>query len=185
KIRNADSWQWLTVPVRYEFGQRISEVMVDDSKGWREKHLKSLEMSYSRAPSFREYFPAISEIIMKKSEMLVDISTELIEYFLVSLGISKRIVKSSTLGISTVSTERLVDICVKLGADTYVSGPGGEEYLDERVFARPGIKLEYQRFRHPEYRQVFRGFEPNMAVVDLIFSEGQKSMSIIRSGREE
>ncbi|MGB2630330.1 MAG: WbqC family protein, partial [Candidatus Omnitrophota bacterium] len=45
KIRNVEGWQWLTVPVLHEFGQKISEVKIDNEKNWKDKHLKSLELN--------------------------------------------------------------------------------------------------------------------------------------------
>ena len=43
------------------------------------------------------------------------------------------------------STERLVDICVKYGATTYLSGIGAKEYLNESLFEEKGINVEYQK----------------------------------------
>ena len=43
------------------------------------------------------------------------------------------------------STERLVDICVKYGATTYLSGIGAKEYLNESLFKEKGINVEYQK----------------------------------------
>ena len=43
------------------------------------------------------------------------------------------------------STARLVDICVQLGADAYLSGLGAKEYLDESLFEKENIKVIYQQ----------------------------------------
>ena len=185
KIRNAESWQWLTVPVVYDFGRLLSEVKIDNKTGWRTKHLKSIEMNYSRAPYFKGYSGFFEELYGKEWSLLADLNSEMILYLKERLGIKTRLIKSSELGIKSSATNRLVDICGKLNADVYLSGAGGAEYLDEALFAAAGIKLEYQSYEHPVYKQAFDGFEPNMAVIDLMFMEGDKSLKIIRGGREK
>ena len=45
--------------------------------------------------------------------------------------------------IKTKSSQRLIDICKTVGANEYVSGMGGKNYLDESLFDKNGIKLEY------------------------------------------
>lgn len=183
KIRNAESWQWLTVPVLYDFGQPLNEVKIDNKTDWRTKHLKSIELNYSRAPYFKDYFAFFEDIYRREWDLLADVSAEIITRLKERLGIKARLVKSSELGIKSSATNRLVDICRKLDADVYLSGAGGSEYLDEALFAAAGIKLEYQTYKHPVYKQVFDGFEPNMAVIDLMFMEGAKSLETIREGR--
>ncbi len=185
KIRNAESWQWLTVPVVYDFGQLLSEVKIDNKNDWRMKHLKSIELNYSRAPYLKDYFGFFESLYRKEWGLLADINTEIITYLKERLGIKTRLVKSAELGIKSSATNRLVDICRELDADVYLSGAGGAEYLDESLFAASGIKLEYQTYKHPVYKQVFDGFEPNMAVIDLMFMEGARSMEIIREGRDK
>lgn len=42
-------------------------------------------------------------------------------------------------------TERLVNICQLIGADTYLSGTSGEKYLDLELFKKSGIKVIFQQ----------------------------------------
>ncbi|MDP8299242.1 MAG: WbqC family protein [Candidatus Tantalella remota] len=183
KIRNADGWQWITVPVVFEFGQKITEVGIDNKQPWKEKHLRSLEMNYSRADGFKEHFSFFKDAYEKEWKTLVDINGHFINYLKDVLGIQTEIVISSSLGIKTEKTRRLIDICEALNADTYISGAGGADYLEESEFPAHGITLEFQDYKHPEYRQMYEGFESYMSIVDLLFCQGGKSLEIIRSGR--
>ena len=38
------------------------------------------------------------------------------------------------------SSKRLLNICKKLGADTYISGIGGKRYLDEKLFEKNFVR---------------------------------------------
>lgn len=80
-------------------------------------------------------------------------------------------------------TGRLVDICKRLGADTYLSGAGGQGYLDLSQFEAAGIRVAFQAFEHPVYPQRFGPFEPFMSVADLLFNCGAESLEIVRRGR--
>ena len=184
KIRNAEGWQWITVPVLHEFGQKIYEIKIDNQRDWREKHLKSIEQNYSQAPYFKENFSFCKEILEKEWEHLVELNIGFVQHLKKGLGISTDIVRSSTLGIETDKTERLVDICKHLQADIYLSGTGGSDYLEEEKFQESGIQLEYQKYTHPEYKQVYNGFCPHMSVIDLLFCCGSESLNIIREGRK-
>jgi hypothetical protein len=74
---------------------------------------------------------------------------------------------------------------MKLKADTYLSGLGGKEYLQEEKFTQAGIRLEYQQFTHPRYHQQFMAkvddFIPYMSALDLLFNEGPGSREILLS----
>ena len=183
KIRNAESWQWLTVPVKYSFGQLLNEIKVDNAKDWRSSHMKSLELNYSRAPFYREHSAFFQEAFSREWDFLADININLINYLKEALGIKARIVISSELKVSSTATRRLVDICKLLGGDTYLSGAGGSDYLEEKMFGDSGIKLEFQEYKHPVYEQVRGPFEPFMSTVDLLFLKGPESLGIMRSGR--
>nr|HRD17677.1 WbqC family protein [Candidatus Neomarinimicrobiota bacterium] len=50
------------------------------------------------------------------------------------------------------------------------------------LFAKNDIKLKFQSFEHPVYRQMTNDFLPNMSVLDLLFNEGQRANSIIQGG---
>ena len=52
--------------------------------------------------------------------------------------------------------------------------------MDEPLFAQNGIKLVYQDFKHPEYKQRYEPFVPLMSIVDLLFNCGQSSVDLFR-----
>ena len=60
-----------------------------------------------------------------------------------------------------------------MGGDTYLSGPKGRDYLDVALFEKKGIRVEFQDFKHPVYKQRYEGFEPNMAAIDALFNVGE------------
>jgi len=59
------------------------------------------------------------------------------------LGIKTRIEEDYITELK--STDRLVDICKKFGATTYLAGQGGLDYLDDSLFKNENIEVIYQK----------------------------------------
>jgi len=172
RIRTKDGWQWITVPVRYRFGEEIREIEINNNTNWKHKHLQALLTNYGRAPCFKKHIDFFKEAYSRNWEFLVDINLHFIRYIAEALGIKTETILSSQLDVKTTGTQRLIDITKKVGADTYLSGPGGREYLETEEFKEAGVELVFQEFRHPEYKQQFGGFISNLSVVDFLFNCG-------------
>lgn len=179
KIRTKDGWIWLTVPVASRHGERqkICDVAIDNSVDWRRQHIESLRSWYGRAPFFNEHLPFFEDAYNRRWERLVDISTHIIKYLLAKFSISTPLSFEAELDIRSAKTDRIIEICRKMNADTYLSGAGGRDYLDEEKLGQSGIKLAYQDYKHPAYRQQFMkdkdDFIPYMSALDLLFNEGR------------
>ena len=61
---------------------------------------------------------------------------------------------------------------------------GAREFLEIEKFKAASIDIEFQRYEHPTYNQLFGEFIPYMSVIDLLFNEGENSLAIICSGRK-
>lgn len=183
RIRSRDGALWITVPVRTQgrFNQHINEVAIDNRSAWQRKVLKSIELNYAKTPYFTTYWPFFSEVLSGESEVLAEFNEELIRGCIRFLGIEVEIVRCSDLGVVARGTDLIVEMCKVVGADAYVSGQSGREYLDEDIVASSGIDIVYQRFNHPQYRQVAEPFIPQMSVIDLLFNEGEKAGEYVRS----
>ncbi len=185
RIRIKGKWIWLTVPVKAKghFHERIDRVEIDNERDWAQDHCKSLQSWYAHAPYFKEYFPFFADTYSRRWERLIDLNVHIIRYLLGVLKINTDIKFESEIGTTTMSTDRIIEICRKLQSDAYLSGSGGRQYLKEEKFAQAGIRLDYQEFKHPSYRQQFTekggDFVPYMSVIDLLFNEGPASGGII------
>ncbi len=188
RIKTPTGLQWLTVPVifRGRLGQRIVDVEIREPEFWRD-HLRAIELNYRRAPFFDKYFSAVNELLRaaSSSPRLADFTIGLFGWLMETLGITTPIVRSSDLGVSGKRTQLLAEICGVLGATTYISPLGSADYLlsELTILTDRGIDVVFQHYEHPQYRQMFPPFEAHASVLDLLFSEGENSLSIIRSGR--
>lgn len=180
RIKTVQNWQWITVPVRYRFPEKINEVQINNTTNWSKKHLQALITNYSRAPYFKAYISIFEDIFSKEWELISELNVHLIERLRSVLDIQeKRTVISSDLNLRKDPTDRLIDICKALGADTYLAGQGGADYMDLERFKKNGLKLIIQEFNHPIYPQLYKDFQPHLSVVDLLFNCGPESMKMI------
>jgi hypothetical protein len=191
KIRTKDSYMWLTVPVVYkgQGRQKIRDVKIDNGSDWARKHCRSLKSWYGGAKFFKDHFLFFEDVYNKKWEKLIDLNIHIIKYFLKQLEINVFLYYESEIGTTTQSTDRIIEIGKKIKADTYLSGIGGKDYLEEEKFSQAEIKLEYQEFIHPMYQQRYMenkdSFLPYMSAIDLLFNEGPESKKILRNKKQK
>ncbi|MBN2406062.1 MAG: WbqC family protein [Elusimicrobia bacterium] len=174
RIKTPDGALWLTVPVivKGKYYQNINEVKINNEQDWRGDHLQSIRYNYSSAKHFERYYHIFEKLYSEEWESLLDLNMETVRIMLEAFGIKKESVLSSSLSIGTQKTERLIDICTRLGADVYLSGQGARDYMDEEMFRQKGIRLVYQEFVHPEYTQNFGGFISHLSALDYLFNCG-------------
>ena len=162
----------LKIPVEQHLGDLICNVRTRDELKWKEKHLKTLQMNYSKAECFKEIFPKYSEIILENYSSLSELNIEINKFFCKGFGIQTKIIKSSEMNITTSREERVIDICKFVGADEYLSGNGARVYQTEEHFTENRLKLTYLDYKPITYRQLWGEFLPCMSVIDYIFNCG-------------
>ncbi len=182
KIRTPDGSCWLTVPVMTSgrFGDLpINQIEIANNQGWAAKHWKSLRLNYAKAPYFGQHAPYFEGVFSRPWHRLSDLAGDITAYLLDAFSIRTKMHTSSQMSASGKKDELVLNLCRELGASVYLSGPLGRNYLREEMFHEAGIEVRYDDYRHPEYPQVHRGFEPYMAAVDLLFNAGPASLDII------
>jgi len=177
KIRIFHGWKWLTVPVEKK-PLPINEIKIRNKltpKGvkWSDAHFRDIMDNYKDAPYYHTHESKLDTIYKIKYNKLFDLNMALINFFKWAFQINTKLIFSSELGLTSKSTERLVEMVEALGGDVYLSGPMGRDYLDISLFDNKGIKVEFQDFKHPVYNQRYEGFIPDMSGIDALFNTGE------------
>jgi WbqC-like protein family len=175
RIKTANGIEWLTIPVvsKGRFEQPIDEVEIE--KSWADKHWRTLELAYKRAPFFQYYAPAIKGWyeLADKQNRLTDVNAVFLSGICGILGLKTRITRDTAYPAEGVKTERLLGIVRAAGADRYLSGPSARAYFDEPAFKAAGVTPEWMDYSgYPEYPQLHGGFEHAVSVLDLLFNTG-------------
>lgn len=186
RIRTADGWQWLTVPVHYRFPMSIREVTLDDEGGrWRRKHREALRIHYARSPFRAAVLPALEALLNEPFDSLAALNGRSVRLIAGLLGVRTPIDLASEIpGLPEGADDRLVALCRHFGCAEYLAGAGGADYMDLETYRRAGVRVAFQDFRHPAYSQAYPGFEPNLSAVDLLLNCGPGSIARIRETRE-
>jgi hypothetical protein len=181
----------LTVPVvQRSRDELIQDKLVDNTQDWRTKHRRAIaEFCYPKAPYWSDFGSDIVEIYDREWQHLVDLAIASTDLILKLFDVRTPTVRSSRLGeFHGSKSELIAQIAAKAGATTLLSGDGARGYMDPELFAEYGVDIEWQDFRHPEYRQFCRGegdFLPRMAAIDLLLNEGPAGIDLLRAARGE
>jgi len=174
KIRTKDGWQWLTVPVEKDNHKPINEVKIINDIKWQLKYLNTIKQNYQKSEKFNFYYLDIENIILGNWSSIGHLNERLLKLFLNWFNIKTSIIRSSELNLQHLNegTITLLEICQKVGADTYLSGPSGKDYLDLSLFEKNNIKVIFHEFTHPIYKQQYEPFIPGMSALDYLFNCG-------------
>lgn len=186
RIKTANGELMLSVPVKTagRFHQQINEVEIDHSTRFHDKHVKSIEAAYRKAPFFRDNFAAIATLISSEEVRLGRFNEALIRFLAERLGVTTPIVVGSELAATGSSTELTVNQCLELGATSFLAAAGSRPYVSaEPRFAEHGIAVEFHEYEHPRYPQLHGPFLPYMAAVDAIFNVGPEAGALL-TGRD-
>lgn len=162
----------LKVPIEHKFGDKINEVRTRDELKWKEKHLKTITMNYSKSKYFHDYFQTFRELILSDYNNLAEMNITINKWICNQFGFNIEFYQTSNMDIHTAKEERVIDLCTALEADVYISGNGARAYQIDEHFSERGVKLQYTDYRPIEYPQLWKEFLPNMSVIDYIFNCG-------------
>jgi len=172
---------WITVPVwKKGLGlQRIDEVRICYERPWARKHLLSLQTAYLKSPYFDEHSRILEKAFSEEFERVLDLNLAIIHHLMAAFGLRSRIVLLSSLGISSQGTERIIEVCKRLGASQYLAQRPAKKYLHEAAFQDAGIEVTYFTPPTPVYPQLWGEFIANLSALDLLFNCGPKSFDIL------
>ena len=107
--------------------------------------LRTLEMAYHKAPFFAEGYALAEKVLGLPEDNLALFLEHGIRQVCAYLGIETPIGRSSDLPGNDrfKREERIYDFCARLGADTYINAPGGQQLYSFEEFERRGIRLRF------------------------------------------
>lgn len=135
---------WLTIPlVKGSQNRLINEIEIIQDPAWKRKMMRKVEFSYHGAPFANELLRLFSRILNAASGSLAKFLCWHLREVADFIGFEATIEPTSAIypkeGRS--GQDRILDICRREGAKTYVNLPGGRELYDPRSFASAGIEL--------------------------------------------
>ena len=157
RIQTTNKIDTLTVPVQN--GNKkvlIKDIKIDYSQDWTRRHWGAIHSGYGKSPFFEYYSEYFKKLFDKKPDFLFDLNQEILTICLKLLRLEKKI-------IFTENYQKKVE-------------------TDYRGLIHP--KRDYESnnlYQSLAYRQNFGSeFEPNLSILDLLFCQGNQSISVLK-----
>ena len=184
RVKTAAGPVWLTVPVfnKNHYALKLKDVLIRNDMPWRRKHWKTIALSYAKAPYASRYLPFFEDLYRQEWKKLSEFNEHMLKFLLAQLGIQVAFSRLSEMELQSKKSSLVLEMCQRLQPDVYLFGAQGRTYADEAAFHDAGIRLEFQDYLHPTYRQQHGPFVSHLSVIDLLFNHGPDSLEIIMSG---
>ena len=132
--------------------------------------LRSFQVSYGRAPFFASTFSLLQRVLEQDHEDIASLSRASVEAVCDHLDLQVRRVPSSAAygNEELTAAERLLDICRREGATTYVNVAGGRALYEADAFQQRGIALRFLSSRPFDYPQLGAPFVPWLSILDVL-----------------
>jgi hypothetical protein len=170
---------YITVPLQQASqNKHICDTMIVSSRTWRDKLTKTVEYTYRNTPHFDEVFPVVEHLIRYPAENLADYLAYQLQTLSRLLGISTDFVVTSRIyGNNEIAgQERVLDICRREGATTYINAQGGQKLYGTDAFSSAGIDLRFIFMRPLTYKQYGTGFTPNLSIIDVMMFNSKREI---------
>lgn len=143
--------------------------------------LASIEQSYRRAPCFELVYPLIEDILSYPSKNLAEYLYNQIKEICNYLDIRTKIILSSEIEkhIDLKGEEKIIAICKKRGADTYINAIGGKELYHKERFRNEGLNLKFLKTENVCYKQFNNDFVPYLSIIDVMMFNNQRNLKVL------
>ncbi len=167
--------KWLTIPIIHQkLNKALHSVKIFNPEKSLEKVIKTIHFNYSNHPNFKNFFPLIEKILLKKHDNLNDLNIDLILIICDYLKIKIDHVRSSSFPNIDDKNLNLIEFCKKYNCDKYLSGKLGKNYINNSLFLNQKISVIWHDFQETKYQQLnnkTENFFENLSVIDYIFNK--------------
>lgn len=173
---------WLSVPIIGQSRGLIHEAQIDNSQRWQVRHLSKIKNALNHGPYYSDAEGLIQEILNHTPSSLAELNISLVERISKYLGLSTPFLRASKLGVTSQSSERLLELCLLNKATQYITGHGAKNYLDHELFEKNNIEIYYMNYQIQPYDRLLYGeFTPYVTILDLIAHTGPNAINHLQS----
>ncbi len=156
----------------------INEIEISDNFV---KFRKTLEMNYLKAPYYFPVMEIIKKILSYENKNLSLFIRNSIQIILDYLDIDTDILLSSTINKDNTlkGQYKILEICKKLQATTYINPIGGVELYDKSYFKENSVELFFIESYSAEYKQFIDNFEPYLSILDIMMHNSVEEIKLM------
>lgn len=156
---------------------------------WQKEHLNFFDSNYKKHPFYKEVLSEIIAFYEKPYNNLGETLFENMKLTLKLFGVKANVIRQSDLAYNknVKKGELVIELIKAVGYNTYLSGKGATAYISDEEFERANLKVIYQGFTHPKYKQINspNEFVPGLSCLDFLFNCGlEEAQTILNKARE-
>jgi len=171
-IRTDAGTAWLSIPVRYRFGDPIHAVTFEPTQAeWREQHLKTLRNHYRASAMFDYYEASLTAFFEQAFLSLAQLNAASVRWLCAMIEHEIEIEQMSEWESPPKSLVELAQIWEKPLLTTQEAAP---------FVAKSGFSVYYPHQETGAYRQTYTGFYPDLSLLDLLFNYGPEALVFLR-----
>jgi hypothetical protein len=172
RIATGHGTRWMTLPVAGASQNRlIDELDIAPDTGWKQGLLAVVGSAYRPAPFAETAIPQFAAWIAAAEGNLSAFLTRILLDVKNLLAIDAQVVPSSSVYPKNGLTgaDRILEICRRENATTYINLPGGRSLYDREAFAAAGVELKFIDLAIPPGSVRHGGDEgPVLSILDLL-----------------
>ena len=183
RLELSGSIKYFTIPlIKQSSFKKILNIETAPHAVWRDSIRESIRHSYKKSPFFRQAIEIFDEATV--SSNIAEVAKNSVKLSANYIGLECNFVDSSTVyGNDTLSgQERILDICSRELAETYVNAPGGLELYDLNEFANRGISLEFLDPKLPIYSRGTGSEISGLSILDLLMYHSSSDIKNMING---
>lgn len=149
----------------------ICDVLMGAEKPvWSKKLLRTVSLAYAKAPYFEKVFAMLEAWLQTDTPGISQLNTISLTEIRRYIGLETVIIPSSTIygNRELKAGARLLDICAKEQASTYINAPGGRELYTQAQFQEHGVELYFVHTDLEPYPQGKGDFIPGLSILDIM-----------------
>jgi hypothetical protein len=162
---------WFTLSVRHaDHTLPICKRQWHDAERESQALLRRFDAAYRSAPHFADVMPVIRTALAFPSDNVADALAHCLQVVCRHLELATPVRSSRSLALNPAlaGQDRVLEICARLGATTYVNPPGGVELYDPAAFRARGLQLNFLRPALTPYPQLGAAFVPGLSILDVL-----------------
>lgn len=151
---------------------------------WKNKFYKTLDLNYRKAPFFEEAFTLVKNVLDTEDMNLARLASASVSKIMTYLDSTTAFVETAANyhNNDLKAQDRVLDICIKEKAGTYINPIGGMELYSKTDFAAQNIHLYFIKAKPVVYQQFKEPFHPWLSIIDvLMFNNKEQVKSFLNA----
>lgn len=173
-----------TIPIKKASQNKlIMDTEINFGEEEKKKFLLTIQNAYKKAFYYEAVMPLIEEIIRNSQTDLTEYIRFSIEKIMEYLNIHTKILVSSKIEKNEAlkAEERIIEICKRLGADTYINPSGGRLLYHHLDFEQEGMELFFLDTKSEciTYNQRQKEFVSNLSIIDILMFNNVQDIQVL------